>query len=152
MSANARTQSEPVTKRQRYSRYEVLGKSKNFDYCFRPLKEIENGHDGLGYEIVNGEDGEQWATPGGAGKKKTGSKKNGPLYLFDTVLCKRNKSISREFKIEEDEKYNAQMRVVREHARNARVSLRTIAENVGADSSIKDETETTFDTTERKTE
>ena len=109
----------------RPSRLAIENKDPNYDYSFRRRKDIEEGggQDLLGYEPVGvgNSNGERFAIPVAT---KTRGKKQ--LVMQDTMLCRRHKETSRYFKQFEDQKYNSQMKLIKDAASNARVKLRDI--------------------------
>lgn len=124
----------------RHSALTVLNKDPNYDYCFRPRKDIEDGGgvDMYGYAPVGtgNESGEEWGgLPGMAGRTKGAQQKR---YL-DTILCRRPKEVSAYFKRMEDDKYNSQVKFIRDTAKNARMALRALDE----DAVVRDESEFT---------
>jgi len=116
----------------------VLNKDPNYDYCFRNKVDIDEGGgvDHYGWEPLNAANhsGEEWGGPSGLAPKTRG--KNQKVFM-DTILCKRGKEVSNYFKRLEDEKYNAQVRFIRDAAKNARLALRDL--DPGA--IVKDESE-----------
>lgn len=132
---NGQRTSQSIT---RHSALFVGNKDPNFDYSFRRKEDIEQGGgvDLYGYEPLNSSNssGETWGGPAGMAHKTKGGKQK--VYL-DTVLCKRPKEVSAYFKNLEDEKYNSQVRFIRDAAKNARLALR----DLDAGSVVKDESQ-----------
>lgn len=122
-----------------HSPLSVFNKDPNFDYSFQSRAAVEEGggvdHNGWEALGVHNSNGEEWGGPAGLAPKTKG--KSQKVYI-DTILCKRSKEVSQYFKRFEDEKYNAQIRFIRDAAKNARVALRELDPG----SIVKDETET----------
>lgn len=116
----------------------VENKDPNFDYSFRRKEDIDQGGgvDVYGYEPVGqgNSSGEVWGGPAGMAHKSRGSKQK--VHL-DTILCRRTKEVSSYFKQLENEKYNSQVRFIRDAAKNARLALR----DLDPGSVVKDESQ-----------
>ncbi len=129
MKIKSRTQELPRTQQKigRYSATMVAQKDKGFDYSFRRKADIEQGGgmDHLGYEPVSEENynGETWNGPRSMQLRSKGRKQ---IVLQDTILCKRPMETANFFKAHEDEKYNAQCRLVMTASKNADGALRKL--------------------------
>lgn len=125
----SRTQQLPRTQQAvgRYSPTMVAKKDPRFEYSFRRKVDIEQGGgmDHLGYEPVSEENynGEVWNGPRSMQQRSKGRKQ---IVLQDTILCKRDKETANFFKAHEDEKYNAQCRLVMTASKNADGALRKL--------------------------
>lgn len=104
----------------------IENKNPNYDYSFRRMKDIEEGGgaDFYGWEPigVGNSDGETWQGPHGFSPR--GATKT--MRLQDVIACRRKKEISEAIKADEDEKYNAQVNLVRSATQRARGKLRQI--------------------------
>lgn len=124
----------------RHSFLSVKNKDPRFDYCFRSRKDIEEGggEDRYGWVPVGATNsaGEEWDIPHPPVQHK-GRKQ---IILQDTILCKRPKQTTKYFKGIEDQKYNAQVSLVKNAARNAQVRLRQAQREAGleADAMVED--------------
>ncbi len=127
------------------SRTSVLNKDPNFDYCFKRKEEVESGEASQeDWSPVSGKDTEEtWENSYEKGKRAR-TKGTGQLVLQDTILCRRTKDASAHFKKFEDDKYNNQMKFVRDVAKNAKAKLRGVA-NVKDSSKFSQKTGPTED-------
>ena len=122
--ATSRTQSKTLG---RFSATMVANKDPGFEYSFRRKADIEEGGgmDHLGFEPVSEENyaDEVWSGPRSMQARSKGRKQ---IVLQDTVLCKRPLETANFFKRIENEKYNAQCRLVQTASRSADVKLREL--------------------------
>ncbi len=123
----SRTQDTRTPQAQDHSAVSVAGKDPKFDYSFRRRKDIEDGGgmDILGFEPVgegNSSD-ERWNGPKSLQARTKGRKQ---IVNQDTILCRRPLETARYFKRLEDEKYNAQCRLVLSAAKNSQQKLRSL--------------------------
>ena len=117
----------------------ISGKNPQYDYSFKLASSIlDIGCDQNGW-IPVGEgnySGETWEIPfmKTLQAQTKGSFKQ--IKYIDTILCRRSKEVSAGFKREEDERYNQQIRLVRESAKNAHVKLRQLDDNASVTGNI----------------
>lgn len=111
----------------RFSATMIANKDPKFDYSFRKKSDIEQGGgmDHVGFEPVSEENysGEVWNGPRSMQQRSMGRKQ---VVLQDTILCKRPMETANFFKAQENEKYNAQCRLVMTASRNADGALRRL--------------------------
>jgi hypothetical protein len=105
----------------------VDGKDPSCEYSFRKTSDIEQGGgmDRYGYEPVTAANhtGETWAGPKAMRNRAKNVKQ---IINTDTILCKRDLETARFFHNMEDEKYNAQCRLVLTASQQANVKLREL--------------------------
>ena len=124
-----RTQQLPRTQQKigRFSPTMIANKEPGMDYSFRRRADIEQGGgmDHLGFEPVGESNyaGEIWNGPRSMQQNSIGRKQ---VVLQDTILCKRPNETAQFFKAHEDEKYNAQCRLVMTASRSADGALRKL--------------------------
>jgi len=111
----------------RHSPLTIYNKHDDYDYCFRSRKEIEEGggEDAYGWQPIN-EANNNGEVSGGPLESITRNKTKGnkQIVYIDTIACRRPKEVGQYFKSLEDEKYNAQVKFVRDAAKDARIHLR----------------------------
>lgn len=124
----------------RASRTAVTGKDPDYEYSFkRRVDVLTDGGSAMqeGWEAINKENskGENWETANHVRTLKDRTKATGEIHFHDTVLCRRHKEDAAYFKNFEDRKYNAQMKLLNEAAKDAKQKLRPIGDQAG----LKDE-------------
>lgn len=128
---------EKTAQHTQFSPLSVQNKDPNMDYSFRRRKDIDdgNGVDVYGYEPVSARNsnGEMF----GIVPHKTRTRGKGQLVHHDVILCKRPKELSKIIKIEEDEKYNAQVRLLQNSMKKAKTALRELDPDSSFVESIK---------------
>jgi len=126
MQGHTQTTGSKTRSHTRHSTLNIENKDPNFDYCFRRRKEIEDGGgaDIFGWEPIGPANSNGESFQAFPGQKRT--KGTGQMVYIDTVACKRPKEVSRFFKSQEDEKYNAQIQHVRTASTRTREALREL--------------------------
>ena len=110
---------------RRHSALDVQGLDSNMDYSFRrkETEESSGGTDGYGFTPVTMANsvGEDWAIPYKVEQKSKGKRQ---LVKDDVILCKRPKEAKEYFQAVDDEKYNAQVRLLRSGRKQGREKMR----------------------------
>lgn len=142
----ARTQKQKTRATPRWSRLSVTGKEPGYDYCFRRRKDIDEngGMDQHGWEPIGvaNHKGEELGVPDRVKKHmaKGGGRKQ--IIYEDVILCKRPVEVTAFFKEQEDERYNAQVNLIKNAATSARGKLRERMVEGGFDADSADITGT----------